>query len=284
MCELIFNGTLKNKDEAIKKQCLLNWLKTEGMEVFNSFTMSEEDAKSTKKIFDKFEEYFEPKTNFRIERFKLQHFKQETGESVDSFMARAKVQAQKCKYTDDELSANLIELLILKSTSKKVQKTLLQKDATLTLDQAIDVARTNEATINHMNSLGASAASAETNIDAIRMEANKPYYKGRKYKNRPPQKECENCGLKHGPKCPAEKDRCSLYKQRGDWRRKCPNESDYESKSSDDEEERRKPKKGHKKGSKKIACIEESEDENRDEIIYSQDYEPYNKREPLILQ
>ncbi len=224
----------------------------------------------------------------RIERFKLQHFKQETGESVDSFMARAKVQAQKCKYTDDELSANLIELLILKSTSKKVQKTLLQKDATLTLDQAIDVARTNEATINHMNSLGASAASAETNIDAIRMEANKPYYKGRKYKNRPPQKECENCGLKHGHKCPAEKDRCTLCKQRGHWRRKCPNESDYESRSSDDEDrrdDRRRGKKSHKKGSKKIevACIDESEEENGDEIIYSQDYEPY-KREPLILQ
>ena len=71
----------------------------------------------------------------------------------------------------------------------------------------MDVARTREATVNDMKSLALQGAAAvETNIDAIRQNAN-------------PQ--CGKCGLQHGKKCPAFGTRCRKCKQYNHWEQVC---------------------------------------------------------------
>jgi len=173
-CQLIFNGPLNKKEEKEKATYILLWIGEEGLKVVNSFELSDEDKAKTDMIFDKFTKYLEPKSNFRIARFQLQGFRQTKDESVDSFMARCKLQAQKCQFTEAEMEERLIEQLIIGTRERKVQENVLGKDEKLKLDKAMDIARTREATVNDMKSLelqGASAGTDEANIDAVRQDS-----------------------------------------------------------------------------------------------------------------
>ena len=88
-------------------------------------------------------------------------------------MARCKIQAQKCLFSEAEIEDRLIEQLIIGTREPKVQEALLGKYDKLKLDKAMAIAKKRETTVNDMKSLAwleqqsASARSRETNIDAI---------------------------------------------------------------------------------------------------------------------
>lgn len=149
---------------------LLLWLGQEGITIYNSWEITEEEKKDYKAIMKKFENYLEPKTNFRVARYNLQKFMQAENESSDEFLTRCRTQAKKCKFDPaKEFDEKLIEQLIIGTRHKKVQKTLLGKDDKLTLDAAMNEARTYEALITHMSQLNsAQAHGAQVNVDATR--------------------------------------------------------------------------------------------------------------------
>ena len=165
-CQLIFDGPLNQKEEKVKATYILLWFGEEGRKIFTSFELSDEEKQKLEVIFA----YVEPKSNFRIARYQLQGFRHSDDESVDSFMARCKIQAQECRISEAEIEDRLIEQVIIGTKKPKVQEVLLGKDDKLKLDKAMDIARKGEATVNDMKSLGqqgASARSRETIIDAI---------------------------------------------------------------------------------------------------------------------
>ena len=217
-CQLVFNGPLNKKEEKEKATYILLWIGEEGLKIFNSFELNDEEKAKTDTIFDKFTTYLEPKLNFRIARFQLQSFRQTKDESVDAFMARCKLQAQKCRFGEVELEERLIEQLIIGTRERKVQEILLGKDEKLKLDKAMDLARTREATINDMKSLALQgvAPANDTNIDAIRQNSN-------------PQ--CGKCGLHHGKKCPAYGTRCRKCRQYNHWEQVCRSKQAQDRKS-----------------------------------------------------
>ena len=106
-CQLIFDGPLNQKEEKVKATYILLWIR-EGRKIFNSFELSDEEKQKLDVIFDKFATYVVPKSNFRIARYQLQGFRQSDGESLDSFMARCKIQAQKCRFSEAEIEDRLI--------------------------------------------------------------------------------------------------------------------------------------------------------------------------------
>ena len=99
----------------------------EGLQRYNSWTMSEEDKTDPKKIFAAFEEQLEPPENYRISRLKLTQYRQTREESLDDFTNRCKLQALKCDFVDDELNERLIELIISSTPIVDFQKELLNK-------------------------------------------------------------------------------------------------------------------------------------------------------------
>ena len=179
---------------------------------FNSFDLNGEGKAKPDMIFLKFPTYLEPKSNFRIARYQLQGFRQADDEIVDSFLARCKIQAQKCRFSEAKLEERLIEQLILGTCDRKVQEVLLGKDDKLKLDKAMDIARRKEATVNDMKSLeqqGASAHPHDTNIDAVKQNSNL---------------KCGKCGLSHGKKCPAQEGtRRRTCNQWNHWEQVCRN-------------------------------------------------------------
>ena len=74
--ELIFAGPFAKKGATEKVTYLLLWLGQEGITVYNSWELTEEEKKDYKKIIEKFENYLEPKTNFKVARYNLQKFMQ----------------------------------------------------------------------------------------------------------------------------------------------------------------------------------------------------------------
>ena len=159
-CELIFSGPFAEKGQSERVTYILLWVGQEGRRMYNTWDLSETDKKDVEVIWAKFQALIEPKSNYRLSRFHLQKFRQLSSETVDEFMTRCKTQARKCKFRDTtETEERLIEQLVVGVRHGKVQEKLLFRDETLTLDAAMDVARTHEATLANMQQFSGDASS-----------------------------------------------------------------------------------------------------------------------------
>lgn len=215
-CKLIFTGPLSKKSDAEKVTFLLLWLGQEGIKVYNSWDLTDQEKAKPEVVFEKFKKHFEPKSNFRINRYHLHNYRQQSNESTDDFIARCKIQARKCKYTDAALHEKLIEQLILGTRHKKIQESLLKKDETLTLDTALDIARTYEATQMQLEEL---TNTGNVNVNYVRKHKSQS---GTNVKY--PQ--CGKCGLNHKEgDCPAKGTKCSNCGKLNHWKRVCRSKS-----------------------------------------------------------
>ena len=159
-------------------------------------------------VWEKFQAHIEPKVNFRVQRFYLQKYSQAGGESIDGYVTRCKLQAQKCKLNQTEAEERLIEQLIIGTNIAELQKELLGHDDKLTLEKALDIGRTTEASISHMTQLQ-SVQSNHTNVHYVRA-AN-------------PSKGCRFCGRAHlkEDRCPAYGSTCKKCGGRNHWQAVC---------------------------------------------------------------
>ena len=132
---------------------ILMYIGDEGLGIYNSWTLSENDKADPNVVWKKFESHIEPKVNFRVQRFYLQKYSQCESESIDDYMARCKLQALKCQFSHNEAEERLIEQLIVGTNLSELQKELLGRDDKLTLEQALNIGRTHKASISHMSQL-----------------------------------------------------------------------------------------------------------------------------------
>ena len=108
--ETVFAGPLKDLDEEIQVHFLKLFLGDEGQDIVDGFGLAGADAKKLDKHWEKLKEFVKPKSNFRVARAQLRILKQEPGETVDSFVTRARVLVEDCEYKDKD--EQLIDTLI----------------------------------------------------------------------------------------------------------------------------------------------------------------------------
>ena len=103
-------------------------------------------------VLDKFQRHIEPQVNSYLARYNFHGARQTQDESVDEFVSKCRVLAAKCKFTDiQEIDTRLIEQLIIGMRHVTVQEKLLEKgDSLASLDAALGIARTYEATKAHV--------------------------------------------------------------------------------------------------------------------------------------
>ena len=77
--ELIFKAPLKAKDEEEKVSYLLLWIGDQGREIYNTFTLSDNDQKKLKPHYDKFKAHVQPKVNSIFARYKFNNIVQDEG-------------------------------------------------------------------------------------------------------------------------------------------------------------------------------------------------------------
>ncbi|KAJ8044300.1 hypothetical protein HOLleu_11732 [Holothuria leucospilota] len=143
--------------------------------------------------------------------------KQLPTENVEDFMAKCRIQADKCKFSTAESEQRLIEQLILGTAHKKVQEKLLGEDETLTVDKAMNIPRTCEATKAHVEAF----TSATVSVDFINRKGQNKNLGSRSKADS--QTKCRKCNLKypHKGKCPAEGSTCNYCQKPNHWEAAC---------------------------------------------------------------
>ena len=215
-CELILKTpTYVTKTPEDRVNYILLWLGPQGVQVFDSWTITAAQRQDPDYIWDAFQRFFEPKSNFRLSRFMLRDMKQSQNESADEFYTRLREQAQKCNLSAAQMDDNILDQLIYGTAHKVVQKQLLEKDPkTLTLNSGLDIARTYEATKAQLQVMGSTRG-----IDAIK--------KSQRYQSTPQQKKgtavCPHCGLDNHNRvdCPASGQKCNKCGYLGHWGSMC---------------------------------------------------------------
>ena len=116
-----------------------------------------------------------------------------------------------------EAEERLIEQLIIGIRHPKIQEKLLSRDNMLTLDAAMDIARTHESTLADMN-----AFQSETSLTTYQVKQRREDGKQREGR----RGNCRNCNRQHPTgKCPAANSRCRPCGRHGHWKAACRSKS-----------------------------------------------------------
>jgi hypothetical protein len=215
LCELLFTGPLVDKAEDIKVKYLLIWSGEEGRELVSTWDIEAEDTKKLETYWARFKDYVAPKSNFRLARFKLRSLKQETGETVDTYIKKVRLLVNECKYTNPD--DHIIDALVFGTSNDRVRSKLIQMDEKLTLATAWDIARTAEATKRQLDDMAGATGNTQA-VHAVKYAE----------PNMVKAQECENCGRRHVPSprsaCPAFGTTCGKCRRPNHWRAMCHSE------------------------------------------------------------
>ena len=183
-CELYFS--VKNVKAEQQVDHILLFMGSIGLRKYNSWSLPDADAKNANVVWDRFVAQLTPRK-----------FRQNDQETVDDFMSRLKLHAQTCHFRDDkEFADRIIEQFIADTKHADLQKKLLAEDDKLSIDQCLDIARTHEASLSHMEQL-TNVNQANPSVDVMQR-----------------QRTCRNCGRAHSFKsrelCPAFGTTCNV--------------------------------------------------------------------------
>ena len=217
-CELIFRGPFADEDEAARVTYILLWVGQERLRMYNTLDLSDSDSKKVDVIWGRFRALIEPKANFRFSRFNLQKCRQTASESVDEFMTGCRIQGGECRFRDAvEAEERLIEQLFIGIGHIKIQEKLLSRDDMLTLDVAMDIARTHESTLADMN--GVQSEASLTIHHVKQRQGDGKQREGRRGN-------CTNFNRQHpSGKCPAANSKCRACGRLGHWEAACRSQS-----------------------------------------------------------
>ena len=115
----------------------------EADDIMTGFGLTDEEKRDYDVVKTKFDAHFGFRRNAIFERAKFNRRSQEEGESVDSFVTSLYCLAEHCEYgilKEEMIRDRIVEGITDTSLSLK-----LQMDGALTVKQAIDMARQNEA-------------------------------------------------------------------------------------------------------------------------------------------
>jgi hypothetical protein len=203
--EIYLAATEKDKkDGRTKVNILLNIIGEEGVEIFNSLNLSDQDNQNYEKVIEEFEKYVTPKKNEVYERFVFYCRKQEQEERFEHFLTDLRRLAKSCdfKISEEEM---IRDRIVLGVNNKIVQEKLLAIDK-LTLQRAISVCRSYEATMSQMKELHGQGQ--ELKIDVVKQKSNQKTQKEPTTKKNEIFK-CKRCETKHKAReCPAYGKKC----------------------------------------------------------------------------
>ena len=216
-CQLHFDGPLHDVSETVKVNYLLLWSGSTGQDIADTFEIAEEDEGKLAPYIAGFASYAKPRSNFRVARFRLLGSAQQPGESVDSYVKNLRQLLAQCDYEMEERETILVDVFIFGLHLKSVQSSLLKEGKALTIDEALRVARTEEATRQHVDIIRGGNREDRT-VD--RIQAITPRRQQKKFE--PPSRQCGNCGRQHEYGCcPAKGQTCKACGKTGHWQRVC---------------------------------------------------------------
>lgn len=194
---------------------LLLWVGEKGRDILNTWSLSADEAKILKSYYDCFTVYFEPKANVIFARYKFHEKVQGEHEPFEEFMTDLRLLVKDCNYANsDEM---ILDRIVFGIHSPKVRENLLNAGSELTLEKAIDVARSHElaqaqlktikSNMSTLREYAVHAISGHTSKGSVPKQRNAKYRKkygdGFQPRTAPSlqPKECSYCGNKRHVDC-----------------------------------------------------------------------------------
>ena len=240
-CNLHFDGPLKKLTEDVKIKYLLIWSGTEGQDIADQFDIDEADAGKLQVYLDNFKNYASPRSNFRVARYKLLSCKQTPGEPSDSYLKRLGELIIQCEYTPEVKNTLIVDLFIFGMQSQSVQTILLKEGKDLTIDKALQTARTEEATQQQLNVIRGNDPQNKSTTDIHHIHR-QSRHKTNKHLSKPTTKHstCLNCGKSHDKgKCPAHGSSCKKCGKMNHWAYVCMSKPNNYSKKKSTQPQKR---------------------------------------------
>ena len=140
--ELMFQGPLQPKDEAIKVSYLLLWVGERGREIADTWTdISEEDKKKLAPHYERFRKHVQPKLNPIFSRYKFNLATQGT-DTIEQYLTKLETLAKDCNFNDpDEM---IRDRIVFGVSEEKAREKLIKVGSDLTLDRAVQIVQTYE--------------------------------------------------------------------------------------------------------------------------------------------
>ena len=167
-CFEIFSlaSSLSGKDAKVQAATFLHVVGPEALEIYNTFTWDNADDKNkVDKIVETFDQYCNPRKNVAWECHKFNMRNQQPGESINQYVTDLKTKAQMCEFA--QLKDRLIHDRIVCGIICDKTRARLFKESELTLQNALNICRANEATSSKLKTLSATAASKEPHQEVL---------------------------------------------------------------------------------------------------------------------
>ena len=149
---------LNSQTEEYKVAFFLHCLGTEGLKIYNGFQFDNEpDRKILAKVLEKFDEFTLGQTNETYERYVFNSRNQEEQESIDAYVTVLRNLAKSSNFCECMRDSLIKDRIVLGVNSNATRKKLLQVRG-LTLNQCLDLCRSNEATNSQMKTISGSDA------------------------------------------------------------------------------------------------------------------------------
>ena len=133
---------LAEKEQPTQIHTLVYTMGDEAEDILTSFRLTEEQGKTYATVVERFHRHFVKRRNLIFERAKFNRRKQEEGELVDDFIMDLYRLAEHCSY--GELHDELIRDRIVVGLRCAALSEKLQRDADLTLEKVVQMAREDE--------------------------------------------------------------------------------------------------------------------------------------------
>lgn len=161
--EFMFKGPLGKKEEEEKCAYLMIWVGEKGRNVYSTWNLNADDSKDLTVLYQKFEEYVKPKSNQVFSSYKFQCRVQSATESCEEFVTDLKVLVKDCGYENPDRMVR--DRIVFGTKSSKVREKLINEGSELTLEKALDIARTFELSQKQLQTMN---VGEDPNVNAIK--------------------------------------------------------------------------------------------------------------------
>ena len=144
-CELLLDGPLKSRDSTQKCKYVLLWSGDYGLDLFNTWTLTEEEQTDLKEYWTRFEDHVKPQANHILNRYYLRGLKQ-NNRPLATFLTEARLLIQSSGYPPNLHDELMRDTLVFGTDSEEVRRKCIARGNDLTFAKAKEITRTDEAT------------------------------------------------------------------------------------------------------------------------------------------
>ena len=207
----------------------------DGLRVVKTFSYAiEENANDWRVVMNKLKKHCIGEVNEIYERYCFNKRDKLPTESVDNFVAELKTLAKTCNFCECLRNSLIRDRIVLGIKNKQTTKKLL-RTRELTLNNCIDICRSEEVTDMRMKSL-----IDPEDINIVKSKGKKSRVDSKTGLQTGKKISCKFCGYEHIPdkkKCPAWGKTCNRCKEKNHFAKKCKKASVYSIESEDEHEE-----------------------------------------------